>query len=194
LQFNPLQIQQEFSVPDFSIRVYPQQLPSKSCFGRSCGKKKGCHFASLTLSLFSVRFAHVVIVKHFQLENKKQRQPRQPDNNDNLTTTTTRQQRQPDNTLYPMHSPEIKEFIRRHSALFWYIPEDKKEEISEEFLVETILNYGDMESVKDLMRLLGKQRLSKIFFTSIRQSERRKSNYNELALNYFNLLLGKHAS
>jgi len=53
------------------------------------------------------------------------------------------------------HSPEIKAFIRRHNALFWYTPEDKKEEISEEFLVETILNYGDMNSVKELIAIMG---------------------------------------
>ncbi len=34
-----------------------------------------------------------------------------------------------------MNSPEIKAFIRKHSALFRYIPEDKKEEISEDVLV-----------------------------------------------------------
>jgi len=43
-----------------------------------------------------------------------------------------------------MNSPEIKQFIHEHSNLFWYTPEDKKEEISTEFLVETILNYGDL--------------------------------------------------
>lgn len=26
-----------------------------------------------------------------------------------------------------MNSPEIKQFIREHRNLFWYIPEDKKE-------------------------------------------------------------------
>ncbi len=37
-----------------------------------------------------------------------------------------------------MHSPEIKEFIQEQSALFWYTPEDKKEEISLEYLAETM--------------------------------------------------------
>jgi len=54
-----------------------------------------------------------------------------------------------------MNSPEIKEFIRQNSNLFWYTPEDKKEEISNEFLVETILNYGDKNAVLQLFRLLG---------------------------------------
>jgi len=39
-----------------------------------------------------------------------------------------------------MNSPEIITFIRENTALFWYTPEDKKEAISPEFLVETILN------------------------------------------------------
>lgn len=43
-----------------------------------------------------------------------------------------------------MNSPEVKEFIRKHSSLFWNISDDKKEEISEDVLVEFILNYGDL--------------------------------------------------
>lgn len=91
------------------------------------------------------------------------------------------------------HSPEIKAFIRSHSALFWYTPEDKKEEISEEFLVETILNYGDIKSVKELISLMGINKISKMFFDSISQSERRKGNYHELTLNYFTLLFKRYA-
>jgi hypothetical protein len=49
-----------------------------------------------------------------------------------------------------MNSPEIKQFIREHNSLFWYTPDDKKEEISNEFLVETILNYGDINSIIQL--------------------------------------------
>jgi len=37
----------------------------------------------------------------------------------------------------------------------WYTPEDKKEEISHEFLVETILNYGDKVAVIQLFNLPG---------------------------------------
>jgi hypothetical protein len=92
-----------------------------------------------------------------------------------------------------VNSPEVKAFIRRHSALFWYTPEDKKEEISEEFLVETILNYGDIDSVKELISILGINNIAKIFFNSIGKSERRKGNYHELTLNYFNLLFKSYA-
>jgi len=92
------------------------------------------------------------------------------------------------------NTPEIKSFIRRHSHLFWYIPEDKKQNISLEFLVETILNYGHINSVKELILLLGIKKTAKIFFDSINLSERRKGNYFELTLNYFSLLFRSYAS
>lgn len=38
------------------------------------------------------------------------------------------------------YSPELKSFIHEHSSLFWYTPEDSKENVSPELLVEIILN------------------------------------------------------
>ena len=60
-----------------------------------------------------------------------------------------------------MNSPEIKQFIHQHSNLFWYTPEDKKEEISLKFLVETILNYGDISAAVQLFHLVGIQEVTK---------------------------------
>ena len=92
-----------------------------------------------------------------------------------------------------MNPPEIKEFIRQHSNLFWYTPEDKKEEISPEFLVETILNYGDISTTIQLFQLIGIKEVAKIFFDSITLSKRRKGNYHELTINYFTLVFRKYA-
>lgn len=92
-----------------------------------------------------------------------------------------------------MNSPEIKEFICKHSNLFWYTPEDKKEEISHEFLVETILNYGDIDAIIQLFRLVGIKEVAKIFFDSITLSNRRKGNYHELTINYFTIVFRKYA-
>ena len=92
-----------------------------------------------------------------------------------------------------MNSPEIKAFIRKHSSLFWYIPEDKKEDISHEVLVEFILNYGSMEDVKELFRLFSIKRVAEIFFQSINKSKRRKGNYHELTRHYFTLLFNRYA-
>ena len=92
-----------------------------------------------------------------------------------------------------MNTPEVKAFIRQHSVLFWYMPEDKKEDMNPEVLVEFILNYGDMDAVKGLFSLYGINRVAEIFFNSINLSERRKGNYNELTLNYFTILFNKYA-
>jgi len=89
-----------------------------------------------------------------------------------------------------MNSPEIKAFIRENSSLFWYTPEDKKEYISHELLVETILNYGDMDTVKTLIRILGIKEVSRIFFSA---TGRKKLNYYPEIYNYFSLLFSRHA-
>lgn len=92
-----------------------------------------------------------------------------------------------------MNSPEIKAFIREQSNLFWYMPEDKKKEISLEFLVETILNYGTLTAVIQLFHLLGIKKVAEIFFNSLNISDRRRGNYHELTINYFTLVFRKYA-
>ena len=54
-----------------------------------------------------------------------------------------------------MHNPELKLFIRAHSNLFWYTPDDKKEDISTELRIETIMNYGNIYDIRQLVKLIG---------------------------------------
>ena len=89
-----------------------------------------------------------------------------------------------------MYNSEIKAFIREKSSLFWSIPEDKKEEISPALLVETILNYGTMDDVRTLFRLMGIEEVSRIFFSA---RGRQKLNYYPEIYNYFSLLFKKYA-
>ncbi len=89
-----------------------------------------------------------------------------------------------------MNSPEIKAFIQEHRSLFWYTPEDKKEDISEEFLVETILNYGDINTIKTLIRIIGVKEISQIFFNT---AGRKKLNYYPEIYNFFFLLFSRYA-
>ena len=93
-----------------------------------------------------------------------------------------------------MRNPEIKKFIDDHQHLFWYSPMPKSETVSDELLVETVLNYGNMDEVKELFAVMGINEASKIFFGSIGKSERRKGNYHELTLNYFTLFFNRYAS
>ena len=89
-----------------------------------------------------------------------------------------------------MSSPEIKEFIRENSSLFWYIPENKKEDISLELIVETILNYGNLDSIKKLIKISGIKQVAAIFFNA---KGRKELNYYPEIRNYFSLLFRKYA-
>lgn len=89
-----------------------------------------------------------------------------------------------------MNSPEIKEFIYQHSNLFWYTPEDKKGDISHEFLVENIMNYGDFDDVKKLIQILGMARLAEIFKNL---HGRKKLNYYPEMYHFLSALIQRYA-
>jgi len=88
-----------------------------------------------------------------------------------------------------MNTPEIKAYIHDHSNLFWYTPENKKEDISLELLIETILNYGTLDDVRALIRIMGIQEISRIFFNL---KGRKKLNYYPEIYNFFSLLFSKY--
>ena len=89
-----------------------------------------------------------------------------------------------------MNSPEIKAFIRKNSHLFWYTPEDKKEEISHEFLIETILNYGNLDDIRQLINIIGIKQLATIFLSI---QGRKKLNYYPEIYHFFSLVFKKYA-
>ena len=89
-----------------------------------------------------------------------------------------------------MNSPEIKEFIHKHSNLFWYTPKDKKEDISPGLLVETILNDGNMDEVKAIIKIMGIKEISQIFFSA---KGRKKLNYYPEIYNFFSLYFTRYA-
>ena len=93
-----------------------------------------------------------------------------------------------------MRSPEIKKYIEDHGYLFWYTPAPKGENVTDELLVESVLNYGNMDDLRSLFSVMGMKNVAKIFFNSINKSERSKGNYHEVVLNYFTLLFNRYAS
>lgn len=88
------------------------------------------------------------------------------------------------------HTSEIREFIRENGKLFWYVPEQEKENISLESVVETILNYGNERSVKKLFNLVGINKVADIFY---KQVSGKRVNYFPQVINYFNLYFQRHA-
>ncbi|MDR0733922.1 MAG: hypothetical protein LBF08_07685 [Dysgonamonadaceae bacterium] len=90
-----------------------------------------------------------------------------------------------------MRTQEIKDFIRKHEGLFWYSPENKEETVSDGLLVETIINYGTLDDIRQLFKVMGIYRVASVF----RQMTGRKSKniYPELR-RYFELYFNKYAS
>jgi len=93
-----------------------------------------------------------------------------------------------------MRTEALKEFIRENGNLFWYTPEDKGEKVTDELLVETMLNYGSLEQIQALFDLMGLKEVAEIFFHSINLSERRRNNYFEPTVNYFTLFFNRYAN
>lgn len=81
------------------------------------------------------------------------------------------------------------EYIKQHASLFWYTPEANKEEISDNLLVETILNYGTMEDVKALFDLMGMEKVADVFFSA---KGRQKLNYFPQIYNFFTLVFNRY--
>lgn len=82
------------------------------------------------------------------------------------------------------------QIIDKNRALFWYTPEDKKHDISDSLLVETILNEGSLDDFRDLVDALGKKHVAKVFFSA---SDRQKQNYYPEIYHFFSLVLSQYA-
>jgi hypothetical protein len=94
-------------------------------------------------------------------------------------------------TLTSMRSLEVKKFIDDHNDLFWYSPAPKSETVSDELLVESLLNYGTWEEVHDLFKVVGLQSVAAIFWG---MKGRKKLNYFPEIHHYFDLYFKKYVS
>ena len=89
-----------------------------------------------------------------------------------------------------MNPPDIKEFIHENSSRFWWIKEEEKENISIEFLVEMILNYGNEKNIKKLFALVGIERVANIFY---KQIAKKRVNCRTRTINFFKLYFKRNA-
>jgi hypothetical protein len=88
-----------------------------------------------------------------------------------------------------MRSEALKDFIRERAVLFWYSLDDKTETVSDELLVETILNYGDLDAIRKLFDIMGIQKTAAIFRG---MTGRKKLNYFPEIWNFFNLYFNRY--
>ena len=83
-----------------------------------------------------------------------------------------------------------EQIIDKHKRLFWYTPENQKQNISDSLLVERILNDGTLDDYRELIDTLGGKRVAEVFFSA---TGRQKANYYPEVYHFFSLLLKKYA-
>lgn len=86
------------------------------------------------------------------------------------------------------HRMTVQNFIKKRPYLVWSV--QNYQNLSEEAIVEAVLNYGDFDDVKKLISLLGLKKTAEIFR---KDSRRTRSNYRPNIKNYFNLYFKKYA-
>lgn len=72
--------------------------------------------------------------------------------------------------------------------MVWYVKDLGG--LSEESIVEHVLNYGDWQDVQGMIKILGIKKVSEIFR---KESSQKRSNYRPEIKNYFQLYFHKYA-
>ena len=84
----------------------------------------------------------------------------------------------------------IHQFIKARPHLIWYVKNLDK--LSEESIVEHVLNYGDWDEVQTMIKILGIKKTAKIFRAKSKPSAMGRQNYSEKTKNFFNIYFNKH--
>ena len=79
-----------------------------------------------------------------------------------------------------------EQFIAEHGPLFWYTPENSRGHVSDDLLVETIMNHGTLDDFREMRRILGAKRVADVFFSA---TGRKAGNYFPEIRNFFSLVL-----
>ena len=81
-------------------------------------------------------------------------------------------------------------FIQHHKQLFWYFDPKQLNEMSDDVLLEFVLNYGDLHAVKELLNLFGIAYAGQLFAGHTQAGKRH--NYLPQVANYFNHYFRHH--
>jgi len=83
----------------------------------------------------------------------------------------------------------LKTFVKKRPHLFRYIKD--LDNISDGFILEQVLNFGDFNDVKLLIKIISIDKASEIFNKQIRK---KRCNYRPEVKNYFKLYFKKYAN
>lgn len=78
--------------------------------------------------------------------------------------------------------------MKKRPHLVWYVKDPGK--LSEDSIVEHVLNYGDWDDVQKMIKILGMKKTAKIFKE---YAFRTRTNYYPDIRHYFNLYFNKYA-
>jgi len=82
----------------------------------------------------------------------------------------------------------IRDFIKKRPYLIWYT--EDLDNLSENAIVEAVLNYGNFDEVKKMISILGVKKAAAIFRNQIKK---KRVNYDPKTMNYFKLYFKKYA-
>jgi len=82
----------------------------------------------------------------------------------------------------------VNRFIKKRPYLVWYT--ENYQNLTEESIIEAVLNYGDFDDFKGLIKIMGIKKVAGIFRD---QQKKKRSNYRPEVKNYFTLYFNKYA-
>ena len=82
---------------------------------------------------------------------------------------------------------KVNDIIKKKPYLIWSTKD--YDSLSEESVVEAVLNYGDWDDVQTLIKILGMQKTAEIFR---KQTSQKRNNYYAQVKNYFRLYFEKY--
>jgi len=88
-----------------------------------------------------------------------------------------------------MNKTDLRNFIESRSYLFWYVKKENLGDLSEDVVVEQVLQYGDLNDVRQLFEIIGLSRTSTIFR---KITNKKRVNLHPKTVNFFNLYFQKH--
>lgn len=82
----------------------------------------------------------------------------------------------------------VNNFIKKRPYLVWHT--ENYDNLSQEAIVEAVLNYGTFDDFKNLIKILGIKKTAAIFR---KEKRKKRSNYRPEVKNYFALYFDKYA-
>ena len=85
----------------------------------------------------------------------------------------------------------LQEFIKKRPLLVWYTK--NYDHLSDEAIVESVLNYGEWEDVQKIFAITGIKKVAAIFKKQTTRRRWGRTNYRPEIKHYFNLYFRAHA-